>query len=105
MKVCLLIVLLSVPALVFGQHTFDLRDASKYFDIKLTVAKCDDGFCEGKARFQFFKKGASTPYQTIDLAETSVQLEEDGKPMSNISFMYDKQSVVNVGDFNFDGME
>lgn len=105
MKSLLLLFLLSGPALVFGQHTFDLKDASKYFDVKLTVAKCGDGFCEGKAQFQFFKKGSMTPYQTINLPETSVQLEDDGKPLTNVSLMYDKQSVVNVGDFNFDGME
>lgn len=101
----ILALLLVVPTSLFAQHTFELKDASKYFDIKVTVAECDDGFCRGKAKFEFFKKGGNSPYQMIDHDDTLVQLEEGGKPLANVSLMYDKQSVVNVGDFNFDGME
>jgi hypothetical protein len=89
----------------FGQTTFDLKDASKYFDVRVEVEKCEDGFCEGKAKFSFYKKGGKTPYQVIELPDTQIQLEADGKPLANVTMLYDKQSVVNIGDFNFDGME
>jgi len=88
-----------------GQTTFDLKDASKYFDIKVKVADCEDGYCRGKAAFSFYKKGGGRPYQVINLPETSIQLTEDGQPSVNVSLLYDQQSVVNIGDFNFDGME
>lgn len=88
-----------------AQKTFDLKDASKYFDIKIKVAKCDDGYCSGKATFSFYKKGGSTPYQVINLDDTQIQLDENGNAQANISMLYDNQSAVNIDDFNFDGME
>jgi hypothetical protein len=88
-----------------AQKTFELKDASKYFDIKISVAKCEDGFCGGKASFSFYKKGGKTPYQVINLDDTQIQLDENGNAQANISMLYDNQSAVNIDDFNFDGME
>jgi len=104
MRVSVLILLLIASPAV-AQKTFDLKNASKYFDIKVRVATCDDEFCRGKATFSFYKKGVSAPYQVINLPDTLVQLEDEGKPLVNVNLLYDKQSVINVGDFNFDGME
>lgn len=100
-----LLALILIATSAAAQKTFELKNASKYFDIKVLVAKCDDEFCRGKATFSFYKKGASTPYQVISLPDTLVQLEGGGKPLVNVNLLYDAQSVVNVGDFNFDGME
>lgn len=99
---CLLL-MLCFP--VLAQKTFELKDASKYFDIKIKVAKCEDGFCSGKTSFSFYKKGGTTPYQVINLPDTQIQLDENGNAQANISMLYDNQSAVNIGDFNFDGME
>src|ERR1041385_1244796 len=106
MKGLLFLVLsLLIASPVVAQKTFELKNASKYFDIRVAVAKCDDEYCSGKATFSFYKKGGSTPYQVITLPDTQVQLESNGKPLVNVNLLYDEQSVVNVGDFNFDGME
>lgn len=88
-----------------AQHSFEIKNASKYFDIKIRVAKCDDEYCSGRASFSFFKKSSSTPYQVINLPDTQIQLEASGKPLVNETLLYDDQSVVDVGDYNFDGME
>lgn len=90
---------------VFSQKTFELNNASKYFDIKISVEKCEDGFCGGKTSFSFYKKGGTTPYQVISLPDTQIQLDESGNAQANISMLYDNQSAVNIDDFNFDGME
>ena len=90
---------------IAAQKTFELKNASKYFDVKIHVAKCDDEYCSGRATFSFYKKGGSTPYQVIDLPDTQIQLQADGKPLVNDTLLYDEQSVVNVDDYNFDGME
>lgn len=90
---------------IFAQKTFELKDASKYFDIKVTVAKCDDALCNGEAKFEFHKKGSSKPYQTIEMADTYLEFGEKGVPKVNTTVLYDEQSVVNVDDYNFDGME
>ena len=101
----LIVTLLLIASPVMAQKTLELKNASKYFDIKIVVATCDDEYCVGRATFSFFKKGGPTPYQVITLPDTQVQLESDGKPLVNVNLLYDDQSVVNVGDFNFDGME
>ncbi|MFT3742786.1 MAG: hypothetical protein QM785_00700 [Pyrinomonadaceae bacterium] len=105
MKTLLFLSLLTFTPNIFSQAVFDLKNASKYFDIKVSVEKCDDGYCGGKASFSFFKKNGSKPYQVIELDDTQIQLSQTGQPLTNISLLYDDQSVVNVGDFNFDGME
>ncbi|HYJ90498.1 MAG TPA: hypothetical protein VEV84_04255 [Pyrinomonadaceae bacterium] len=96
--------LLVLASSVFAQKTFDLKNASKYFDVKVRVAKCDDEFCSGKATFSFYKKGALTAYQVINLPDTLIQLD-GSKPLVNDTLLYDEQSVIDVGDYNFDGME
>jgi hypothetical protein len=88
-----------------GQKTFELKDASKYFDIKISVESCENGFCGGKALFSFYKKGSNSAYQVIKMEDTQIQLDESGNAQANISMLYDNQSAVNIDDFNFDGME
>jgi hypothetical protein len=104
MKKLTFVFVLSFAASTFAQQTFELKNASRFFDIKFEVATCDSDSCTGGASFSFYKKGSATPYQVIKLSDTYVQLE-DGAPMANVTMLYDKQSVVNVDDFNFDGME
>ena len=99
------ILILLFAAGVFAQRTFDIKDASKYFDVKVKVAKCDDQFCEGRATFSFYKKGGTTPYQIISLPDTNIDISNGGQPSVNTTMLYDQQSVINVDDFNFDGME
>ena len=104
MKTTVILLLLLCPS-VFAQKTFNLTNASAYFDIKITVAQCEDTSCNGKASFAFSKKGSATPYQIINLPDTYIELGEDKKPAVNVALLYDTQSVVNIGDYNFDGME
>ncbi len=100
-----LLMFLGLSVSVSAQKTFELKDASKYFDIKVSVAKCDEISCNGKSTFTFYKKGTTDAYQVINLPDTYVDMGEDGKPSVNQTLLYDKQSVINIDDFNFDGME
>jgi len=102
----ILILILLFASTAFAQHTFELKDASKYFDVKVQVAECDNSSCQGAATFSFYKKGGTKAYQVIKLPDSYVQLsDDDGKPLVNTTRLYDDQSIVNVDDFNFDGME
>ncbi len=105
MKTLVITLVLLFSSSAFAQRSFDLKDASPYFDIKVKVAKCDDMYCSGKATFSFYKKDGTTPYQVISLPDTSIQLDEGGDALVNTTMLYDKQSVVNIGDYNFDGMD
>ena len=89
----------------FAQGKFDITNASRFFDVKIAVDSCSDSECSGKASFSFYKKGAPRPYQVINVPDTYMELEQRGKPAVNVTLLYDKQSAINVGDYNFDGME
>ncbi len=103
-KLIFLIIFAScIPA--YTQRTFDIKNASKYFDVKVTVAKCEDSVCSGEATFSFYKKNGTKPYQVIELNDTYMDISNDGKPLVNTTMLYDEQSVVDVADYNFDGME
>lgn len=89
----------------FAQETrkYEFTDASKYFDIRVRVDNCKADECSGPAVFSFYKKGRAKPYQVIDLPKT-IDLGW-GTPSANNTNLYDEQSMINVDDFNFDGMD
>lgn len=82
-----------------------MKGASKDYDVRIEVAKCEDDICEGKATFTLFKKGESKPLQIFRLADTSFLLDAKNSPTANKTLLYDEQSAINFGDFNFDGMQ
>lgn len=105
MKWISIVLFLFLPFSLFAEHRFEITNVSKFFDIRITVTGCENGFCRGRSRFEFFKKGILRPYQTIEHNDTLIQLDDEGVPPVNVSLLYDMQSVINIGDFNFDGME
>ena len=102
-KLSMVLLLFCSPA--FAQEKFDIKDASKDYDMKIEVAKCDNNICEGKATFMLLKKGETKPFQIFRLADTSFMLEENSRPLVNKTMLYDEQSAFNFGDYNFDGTE
>jgi hypothetical protein len=102
-KIVFVILLFAINT--FAQQKFDIKNASKDFDVKIEVAKCDDGFCEGKAKFSFFRKNADKPFQIINLPDTQLWLDKNGAAQANVTLRYDEQSAVNFDDFNFDGFQ
>lgn len=102
-KLIIFVLLLSGTAL--SQEKFNIGNASKLYDVKLEVAKCDDGVCEGKATFTLYKKNSTKPFQIFRLPDTSFMLNDDGSAPANETLLYDKQSALNFGDFNFDGLD
>jgi len=99
--------MLLLAGAAFAQESkFEIKNASKIYNVKLTVEKCDDQrLCEGAAVFTLNKKGQTAPFQVIRLENTSFYLEDDGTPLVNETLLYDKQSVLSFGDYNFDGID
>ncbi len=91
--------------IAFAQEKFEIKNTSKNYDVKIEVAKCDDGFCEGAGVFSFYKKGGIKPFQIIKLDSTKIWLDKNGQAQADVTLLYDAQSAVNFGDFNFDGLE
>jgi hypothetical protein len=89
---------------LFAQETFLLKNASKTFDVKVKIAKCEDDICEGKATVYLIKKNQTSPFQTIALDNFYLELGTDKKPTANIIELYGmNNSGVVFEDYNFDG--
>ena len=98
------VILLSVNS--FAQKTFLLKKASKTFDVKIDVAKCEDDICEGAATVSLLKKGQTTAFQTIKMPNMYLELGKDQKPTANLIELYgENNSGVVFDDFNFDGID
>jgi hypothetical protein len=90
---------------VQAQHSFEINNASKYFNVKVDASKCDSNECTGPTTFAFLKKDALKPYQVITLPETYIDISPLNKLPANTAVPYDEQSVLRLDDFNFDGMD
>lgn len=98
-KIIFLVLLLSISG--FGQEVFDIKKASKKYDVRLEV-KCEEDSCAGDATFKVFRKGEKKYFQTFK-TYTEFNVIEARMPYSKR--MYDYQSVVFFEDYNFDGIE
>ncbi len=88
----------------FAQKTFLLKDASKTFDVKIKIAKCDADICEGRASVYLSKKNQSKILQTIAMPNMYLELSAQKKPTANLIELYgENNSGVVFDDFNFDG--
>ena len=97
---------LLTAATVFGQKSFLLKDASKNFDLKITVAGCEDDICEGKATVYLLKKNQTAVVQTIQMPNIYLELSSDQKPTANLIELYgENNSGIVFDDYNFDGAE
>ena len=68
----------------------------------MEVGKAPDKFALPSAKYKFYRKGAKKPFQTVAVKWIDLW---DAEPKANVTRLYDDQSVVNFGDFNFDGVE
>ena len=102
-KIAFIVLLFSTP--VLAQIKFDVKNASKNYDVRIEVEKCENQICQGKATYTLFKKKATTAFQIFRLADTEFMLGDNDKPSINVTRLYDEQSAVNMGDYNFDGFE
>ncbi|SIQ48792.1 hypothetical protein SAMN05880574_11422 [Chryseobacterium sp. RU37D] len=89
----------------YAQHQFELKNASKNYDVKINVENCDDSECKGKATVELFKKSTSKNLQTLVSDNLNFYLDKDQKPTANIIQIYNEQSPLIFDDFNFDGTE
>lgn len=100
-KAVLLILLSSI--IPSAQQKFEVKNASKNYDVRIEVEGCKEENCSGRLKVELFKKSAPTPFQVIDLDDTEFAVEE--ARLTNGKRMYEYQSVVFFEDYNFDGVE
>jgi len=89
----------------FAQIKFEVKNASKLYDVLIEVEKCEDKICEGKVTYTLFKKNSKQAFQAFKLDDTDFMLGDNDKPSVNVTRLYDEQSAVSFSDYNFDGIE
>ena len=102
-KALLIVLLFSTCAA--AQIKFEVKNASKLYDVLIEVEKCEDKICEGKVTYTLFKKNGRAKFQQFNLDDTSFMLGDDDKPSVNVTRLYDEQSAVSFSDYNFDGVD
>src|SRR4051812_1721389 len=103
MKVAILFLICVSPPLITAQTTFHLTDAYKLMDVDISIGQCNEfGDICGPVSVAIFRKNTKQPIQTIRLARTQIW---DTPPKVNVINRYDDQSIINFGDYNFDGID
>ena len=101
-------VLLIFGGCVLSQTTqaqvFEIKNASKRYDVKMTT-NCTDSSCDGQANIDLYLKGTAQRFQRFSSAELTMDLDETDKPSVNMVQLYGEQSALIFADFNFDGSE
>ncbi|PKF74140.1 XAC2610-related protein [Chryseobacterium sp. PMSZPI] len=101
---------LSVFTLLFGplsfaQHQFEVKDASKNYDIIISVENCFDDQCKDKGTVELFDN-KNTRVQTFTSGNLIFYFDKGQKPKPGQMFQVTReQSPAIFGDFNFDGLE
>jgi hypothetical protein len=97
---------IALTGAVRAQTIFLLKDASKHYDVKISVSKCEEDTCEGAGKIELFKKNAAAIYQTIEMPNVFIELGSDRKPTANLIELYgENNSGIVFDDYNFDGAE
>jgi hypothetical protein len=88
---------------------FRLTKISSSYDFEVRmlahVPEDLDDYREGPAKILVSWKGATAPFQAVNMENIFVSFGKDGRPLTNTAPLYDDQGFINVGDFNFDGQE
>lgn len=101
-KLFLFVLLLSAPV-AFAQVKFEKGNASRNYNARLEVERCEEDSCSGKLKIELFKKSSAKPFQVINVEETEFAFEE--AKINNAKRRYDYQSIIFFEDYNFDGIE
>lgn len=101
----LTIITLFAAFAAFGGQTFIIKDASKIYDIKITVDKCSDEVCNEKGTVYLMKKNQTQVFQTFEMEEMYLHLDSSVALDKNIvEVKRDKIWGIALFDYNFDGI-
>jgi hypothetical protein len=87
-----------------GDYQFHVKSTSLKHYATINVEKCENKTCSGKGEVVLFKRKDKDWKQVFHSEDLSFELDKDSKP-SEVMDLYDEQSPLVFGDFNFDGTE
>lgn len=100
----LICAILNITSLSYAQRSFTINNSSKIYTAKIQVEKCEDETCSGIGIVKLYAKNNSKHVQQFTSKDLYFNLDNDKNP-SNKMELYDEQSPLIFGDFNFDGNE
>lgn len=101
----LIVIILTLATMASAQKVFLMKDASKNFDVKVTVSSCEDDTCEGAGSVELFTKDGKS-FQKLTMANIFLELGPDQRPTANLIELYgENNSGIVFDDYNFDGRE
>ena len=74
-------------------QVFEIKNASKRYDVKMTT-NCMDNSCDGQANIDLYLKGTTQHFQHFSSAELTMDLDETYKPSVNVVQLYGEQSAL-----------
>ena len=102
-------------AAVAAVESFDIRDASRAYDLRVSVEACggekqnnDQNTCSGKASIRIYRKGAKAPFQTLSLPNIEIYrdtLAHNPETSAKPRGLYAEEYGFIFDDFDFDGSE
>lgn len=93
--------------LCFGQHHFEIKDASPKYNAEIMVEECVDDGCRGKGTVILFDKNGNKK-QSFQSPDLRFYFKDNFKPFKGIMTITHemlRDEPLYFGDFNFDGTE
>ena len=94
-------IFLTLCSSILAQKTYELKNSSKSYNVRITAENCDENVCAGDAKFSIFRKGKRKAFQTLTTA-TEFMAQDAKHPDPKI--LYNYQHLVFFEDYNFDGI-
>lgn len=85
--------------------SFEIKNASKNYDVKIETLPTEDEIYGGKATVQLFLKNSKQIFQTFYSDELKVIADKPIEQDSKVVQLLVDQGDLMFGDFNFDGSE
>ncbi|MGC2234784.1 MAG: hypothetical protein WA584_01315 [Pyrinomonadaceae bacterium] len=102
----MILLLLFAATNLFAQKTFVFKKVSNNFDVKINIGNCEEDSCDDKATVFLMKKNQSKAFQTIEVEEMFLRLNENQKTKTDSAELSgDGIGGVYFEDYNFDGAD
>jgi len=85
-----------------AQKTYEFRNSSKSYNVRLAIENCDENVCSGEGEFSIFRKGRKKPFQVL---KTATEFRVEGAKQLDPRIMHNYQHLVFFEDYNFDGVK
>lgn len=96
--ICLFLILCSSA---IAQKTYEFKNSSKSYNVRLMIENCDENICAGEAKFSIFRKGKKKAFQTLT---TKTEFKVEGAKRLNPKILHNYEHLVFFEDYNFDGI-